>query len=137
MTQELKQELRLAYEVACTNYLAAFMEMYDLSCEPHPWVADEVGTVADVGDYYFDFQDIKRCVDEDVHFDTLMEWYDYNVETGMLGLGEINLKSWLMGAPRIPQDRIEEISIEEIKQARKRFEYLVKQTKQEAKGGSL
>lgn len=117
MTQELKQELRLAYEVACTNYLAAFMEQYDLSCEPHPWVADEVGTVAEVGDYYFDFQDIMRCVDENVPFDTLMEWYDYNVEASMLGLGEINLKSWLMGAPRISQDRIDEI-----KEARKRFE---------------
>lgn len=128
--KQTKQELKLAYEVACTNYLAAFMEMYELSCDHHPWVADEVGTVAEFGDYYFDFQDIKRCVDEDVPFGTLMEWYDYNVETSMLGLGEINLKSWLMGAPRISQDRIEEI-----KQARKRFEDLVEQTKQEAKEG--
>ena len=124
--KQTKQELRLAYEVACTNYLAAFMEMYELSCEPHPWVADEVGTVAEMGDYYFDFQDIKRCVDENVAFDTLMEWYDYNVETGMLGLGEINLKSWLMGAPRISQERIDAI-----KEARKRFEDIVEQTKNE------
>lgn len=129
MTQELKQELKLAYEVACTNYLAAFMEMYELSCYPHPWVADEVGTVAEVGDYYFDFQDIKRCVDEDVPFDTLMEWYDYNYEVSILGLTTINLKSWLMGAPRINKTRIEEI-----KAKRNELKELIEETKKENGG---
>lgn len=128
--KQTKQELRLAYEVACTNYLAAFMEQYELSCDPHPWVADEVGTVAEVGDYFFGFDVIKRCVDEDVKWQDLFEWYDYNTECSILGLSTVNLKSWLMGAPRISQDRIDEI-----KQARKRFEDLVEQTKQEANEG--
>jgi hypothetical protein len=128
MTQNEKLELILAYEVACTRYLAAFMEKYDLSCDPEPWVGNEVGTIAEVGDYFFDFQDIKRCVDEDVEWQDLIEWYDYNIEVGTLGLTTINLKSWLKGAPRIDQMRIEEI-----KAKRKELEELIEETKKEAR----
>jgi hypothetical protein len=128
MTIGEKQELKLAYEAACTNYLAAFMEKYDLSCDPEPWVGNEVGTVAEVGDYFFDFQDIKRCVDEDVTFDTLIEWYDYNIEVSILRLPTINLKSWLMGAPRISEFRIADI-----KTKRCELENLIEETKREAR----
>jgi hypothetical protein len=128
MTVGEKQELKLAYEAACTNYLAAFMEKYDLSCDPEPWVGNEVGTVAEVGDYFFDFQDIKRCVDEDVTFDTLIEWYDYNIEVSIFGLTTINLKSWLKGAPRVNQMRIEEI-----KAKRKELQELIEETKKETR----
>ena len=109
MTPNERLELRLAYEAAVTNYLAAFMEQYDLSCDPEPWAANEIGTIAEVGDYFFGFDDIKRCVDEDVKWEDLIEWYDYNTEVSILGLTTINLKSWLMGAPRVNQMRIEEI----------------------------
>lgn len=128
MTPNEKLELRLAYEAACTNYLAAFMKQYDLTCDPEPWVGNEIGTVAEVGDYFFDFQDIKRCVDEDVTFDTLIEWYDYNIEVGILSLPTINLKSWLMGAPRISEFRIAEI-----KTKRCELENLIEETKREAR----
>ena len=128
MTVGEKQELKLAYEAACTNYLAAFMEKYDLSCDPEPWVGNEVGTVAEVGDYFFDFQDIKRCVDEDVTFDTLIEWYDYNIEVSILRLPTINLKSWLMGAPRISEFRIADIETK-----RCELENLIEETKREAR----
>lgn len=128
MTQNEKLELILAYEVACTRYLAAFMEKYDLSCDPEPWVGNEVGTIAEVGDYFFDFQDIKRCIDEDVEWQDLIEWYDYNIEVGILGLTTINLRSWLKGAPRVDKMRIEEI-----KAKRKELEKLIEETKKEAR----
>lgn len=129
MTVGEKQELKLAYEAACTNYLAAFMEKYDLSCDPQPWVGNEVGTIAEVGDYFFDFQDIKRCIDEDVEWQDLIEWYDYNIEVSILGLPTINLKSWLMGAPRISEFRIAEI-----KTKRCELENLIEETKKENGG---
>ena len=109
MTPNERLELRLAYEAAVENYLSAFMKQYDLTCDPEPWVGNEIGTIAEVGDYFFGFDDIKRCVDENVKWEDLIEWYDYNCEGGMLGLNQINLKSWLMGAPRVNQMRIEEI----------------------------
>ena len=109
MTPNERLELRLAYEAAVTNYLSAFMKQYDLSCDPEPWAANEIGTIAEVGDYFFSFYDIKRCVDENVKWEDLIEWYDYTTEVSILGLTTINLKSWLMGAPRVNQMRIEEI----------------------------
>ena len=129
MTPNERLELRLAYEAAVTNYLSAFMKQYDLSCDPEPWVGNEIGTIAEIGDYFFDFQDIKRCVDEDVKWEDLIEWYDYTTEVSILGLTTINLKSWLMGAPRVNQMRIEEI-----KAKRKELEELIEETKKENGG---
>ena len=129
MTPNERLELRLAYEAAVTNYLSAFMKQYDLSCDPEPWVGNEVGTIAEVGDYFFGFDDIKRCVDEDVKWEDLIEWYDYTMEAVPLGFNNINLKSWLMGAPRVNQMRIEEI-----KAKRKELEELIEETKKENGG---
>ena len=129
MTPNERLELRLAYEAAVTNYLSAFMKQYDLSCDPEPWVGNEIGTIAEVGDYFFGFDDIKRCVDEDVKWQDLIEWYDYNIEVSILGLTTINLKSWLMGAPRVNQMRIKEI-----KAKRKELEELIEETKKENGG---
>ena len=101
----LKQE----YEHICNRYLVEFANKYDLSLEPDAWVGGDVGTVAYVSDYYFGFDDIRRCVDEDVKWKDLIEWYDYNCEVSILGLTTINLKSWLMGAPRATKEEIERI----------------------------
>lgn len=129
MTQNERLELRLAYEAAVENYLAAFLAKYDLDCDPEPWVSNEVGTIAMIGDYYFGFDDIRRCVDENVKWKDLIEWYDYNLEGGMLGLNQINLKSWLMGAPRASKK-----DIANIKAKRKELEELIQQ-QNEKNGG--
>lgn len=130
MTPNERLELRLAYEAACDNYLAAFLEKYELTCDPEPWVANEAGTIAMIGDWFFDFQDIKRSIDEDVTFHTLMEWYDYNLDARELGLNEICLKAWLMGAPRAMKE-----DIDNIKARRKELEELIKN--QNEKNGGL
>ena len=121
-----KQELKLAYEVACTNYLAAFCETYDLTCDPEPWVANEVGTIANIGDYFFGFDDIKRCVDEQVKWEDLIGWYDYNMQAHQYGLATPNLKAWLNGCPRVSKERLDEI-----KEHWKELEKLIEQTKKE------
>ena len=126
--KQTKQELRLAYEVACTNYLAAFMEQYDISCDPYPWVADELGTVAEVGDDYFNMEEIRLCVDNEIPWDEVSEWLDYNEDAAYLGLDLINLKSWHMGYRGVSKERRDSI-----KSLRRELEALVEQTKQEAK----
>ncbi len=129
MTPNERLELRLAYEVAVENYLSAFMKQYDLSCDPKPWVGNEIGTIAEVGDYFFGFDEIKRCVDEDVKWKDLIEWYDYNIDARTLELNTICLKAWLMGAPRASKE-----TIAEIKARRKELEELINETN-EKNGG--
>lgn len=117
---------------ACDAYVKEFCRMYDFNykdayCIPQDKIG--VGSLYAIADYYFDFVDIRLCVDEDVEWQDLIEWYDYNCECGTLGLYTINLKSWLMGAPRVVQTRIEEI-----KAKRKELEELIEETKKENKG---
>jgi hypothetical protein len=121
----LKQE----YEKICNRYLVEFANKYELSLESDAWVGGDVGTVAYVSDYYFGFNDIRRCVDENVKWQDLIEWYDYNCEGGMIGLNTINLKSWLMGAPRASKE-----AIAEIKAKRKELDELIEETKKENGG---
>lgn len=38
--------------------------------------------------------------------DTIEEWISYNIDVTELGINYINLKSWLMGCPRVSQEVI-------------------------------
>ena len=121
----LKQE----YEKICNHYLVEFANKYEISLEPDAWVGGYVGTVAYVSDYYFGFDDIRLCVDENVKWQDLIECYDYNLEGGRLGLNAINLNSRLMGAPRASKE-----DIAEIKARRKELEELINETNEKYGG---
>lgn len=117
---------------ACDAYVKEFCRMYDFNykdayCIPQDKIG--VGSLYAIADYFFNFSDIRLCVDEDVKWKDIIEWYDYNCEGGMLGLNQINLKSWLMGAPRASKE-----DIAEIKARRQEFEELIKQ-QNEKNGG--
>ena len=128
MTTNERQELKLAYEAACTNYLAAFIEQYGLACDPEPWVANETGTIAMIGDSYYNMEEIRLCVDNDVPWKELAEWYNYNMQANQYGLATPNLKSWLKGCPRVSKERLDEIC-----EHWKALDELIEQTKKEAK----
>lgn len=116
---------------ACDAYVKEFCRMYDFNYKDAWCIPDKigVGSVYAIADYFFNFGDIRLCVDEDVEWKDLIEWYDYTTEAVPLGFNNINLKSWLMGAPRIKQMRIEEI-----KAKRKELEELIEETKKENRG---
>ena len=124
----MKHELKLAYEAACANYIAAFMEQYGLTCDPEPWVANEIGGIVNIGDCFFGFDEIRLCVDNDVPWNDLIEWYDYNTQSNQYGLATPNLKSWLKGCPRVSKERLDEIC-----EHWKALDELIEQTKKEAK----
>ena len=50
--------LKENYEKACNEYLKAFCSTYELQYEEDAWVAGDVGTIALIGDYYIDFQNM-------------------------------------------------------------------------------
>lgn len=118
---------------ACDAYIKEFCRMYDfrykdVCCIPQDRFG--VGAVYEISDYIFNFGDIRLCVDDDVKWEDVVEWYDYNTEAGFFGLNNINLKSWLMGAPRASKE-----DIEKIKKIRQELEDLVKQ--QNEKNGEV
>ena len=46
------------------------------------WVADEVGGVFELNDYYFGFDTVLKCYELDIPKDTLFSWYDFRLENG-------------------------------------------------------
>lgn len=86
----------------CNSYLKQFCDKYELQYEADAWVADQAGTIAAVGDWFFDFHDvIKFAVDNNLEkLDTILEWYDYCERLTNLNMIAPNFRSWYRGCPR-------------------------------------
>ena len=98
--------LKENYEKACEEYLKAFCNAYEIQYDSDAWVAGDVGTIACVGEYYFDFNDvIKYAVDNNLKdWEELMEWYDYTLFAHEFNQSIPNFKSWHKGCPRLSKD---------------------------------
>lgn len=101
------KELQENYKIICNTYAHKFAEKHEYSFDG--WVADKVGEVAMMGDYYVDFRDIKYDIDNDIDADEYVKYYDYCLEVGMLNLTVPNYESWCKGCPRIPQEALDKI----------------------------
>ena len=95
------------YNLICNMYAHVFATKHAYSFDA--WVADKVGEVAMMGDYYVDFCDIKYDIDNDIDADEYVKYYDYCLEVGMLNLTVPNYESWCKGCPRIPQEALDKI----------------------------
>ncbi len=62
---------------------------------PPDWVADRVGEVLIVNDYFFDMRDILTALEKNVTRKKLFEWYDYYTE-GNTKL-KVNFNNFLKG----------------------------------------
>ena len=101
--------LKENYENACNEYLKAFCYQYELQFEEDAWVAGDVGTIALIGDYYIDFQNMMYMLDNDIAFEEWLRWYDYCLDAHDLGLNTPNFPSWHKGCPRLTEEQIQEI----------------------------
>lgn len=102
--------LKDSYADACEKYLQAFCANYEFQYESDSWVAGEVGAIANVGDYFFGFDVIKYCVDNDLKdYSELLEWYDYTLNCGQLGLSTPNFESWHRKCPRLSDNKLEQL----------------------------
>lgn len=103
------QLLNQRYKEACNEYLKAFCQTYELQYEEDAWVAGDVGTIALIGDYYINFQDMMYMLDNGIAFEEWLRWYDYCLDAHDLGLGVPNFPSWHKGCPRLTEEEIQEI----------------------------
>ena len=102
--------LKDSYADACEKYLQAFCANYEFQYEKDAWVANQVGTIANVGDYFFDFDVIKYCVDNDLKdSNELLNWYDHTLNCAHLGLSIPNFESWHKGCPRVSDNKMEQL----------------------------
>lgn len=110
MAENLKQ-MRNNFENAVAAYVTAFSNRFNLNQEDCWWVGDRVGTdVFCFGDIYaISLEDMIYCVEENVTYDEFVENTEYCIKCKEFNLPLINLKSWHMGAPRIPQSTFDRL----------------------------
>ena len=77
------------YENAVNNYIVKFYEKQDM--EFNGWVADEIGEIAEVNDFYFNFSDIKKDIDLKAKKGLIIDWYNECVDAET----NINYRTWL------------------------------------------
>lgn len=107
MNKAHRELLRKNYEKACTDYLNAFLSMYKFRCLGF-WVANEIGNIYFVADYYFQFRDIMTAVDMEAKEEDLFAWYDYSVLTAFnTDLNYITLHAWLSGQPHPTKEEVD------------------------------
>lgn len=68
------------YEKSVQLYVDKFCSLNDIEFDF--WVGSKVGEVASFGDYFFHFSDIKYAVDNELSFDFISDWHDFNVSFG-------------------------------------------------------
>lgn len=107
--------LKQTFDKLANDYVKCFIKNYftfsDGSQLDGYWVADEPGGMLEVGDYYFNYDTIRFCVDYDVDYDTLIKWYDYCLRVGMLdqSLPTPNIKFWVKGCLIYDENELEKL----------------------------
>jgi len=102
--------LRKKLDDACNGYLVELLNNWDLDASYGYWIADEIGGTYAYGDYVFiNMDDIVYCVENDIQEKEYVENQDYNVRAEEFGFNLINLQSWHMGAPRVPQETFDKL----------------------------
>ena len=99
------------YEEGCNLYLHLFCEKHGFNVE-HPdtyWVANDIGGVAFIGDYFVDMDTMRYDIDHDIAEDQWIRWYDYSFECSALRLKSPNFQSWLKGCPTYSQEQLDEV----------------------------
>ena len=104
------KQLRTAYEKACNDYLSELLKMWELDGHYGYWIADEVGGVYDYdGGFTINMDDIIYCVENGVTERQYYEWQEYICDASEFGFDLPNLKSWMHGCPRTPQETFDKL----------------------------
>lgn len=116
--------LKTEYADIVGDYCQLFCQKHGFDYCPDEWVGGDVGGVLQVNDdYFFNFDDMRYDIDNDVEKGVFMEWYEYSVEVEFVeGTRNVNYRSWCMGyrpytadqlkAMRDAQIRINELQME-------------------------
>ncbi len=87
--------MKKRYDNVVNEYVEAFLKRQDMEGQFEHWVGNMIGGICAVGDYFFNFDDIRYDVDNEIPIGYLLEWYDDQVE---IGSKDINSKD-LMNFP--------------------------------------
>lgn len=106
----MKAKLKEQWEQACNGYLCELISMWELDAHYGYWIGEEVGGVYDYGGMFtINMDDIIYCVEHDVTALQYQEWQDYICDAAEFGFDTPNLRSFVRGCPRTPQETFEKL----------------------------
>ena len=99
--------MKNAYEKAVNAYVEKFLECFEEEDRPYSvyWIGGHVGTIAEISDYFFDFHDIKYCVDNKIDSQKLFDYFDEIMENHYKLESIPNFPSWIKGCPENLSDK--------------------------------
>ncbi len=86
--------LEIEFNVVVEKYINKFVKKHGY--EFSNWVSDEIGSIACfIDQYFFNFDDIRYDIDNNIKKELIFRWQDDGVEDG--GKNNINFKSYIKG----------------------------------------
>ena len=97
-----KKAVIKAYEMACENIVKELRRKWDISERDGYWIGNEIGGLYDhESGFTITVGDMIYCIEHNISRLTYMDYLDYNVRCLEYNLKTMNLKSYIMGAPRV------------------------------------
>lgn len=97
-----KKAVIKAYETACENIVKELCNEWDIDGYYGYWIGNEIGGLYDhESGFTINVGDMIYCIEHDISRLTYMDYLDYNVRCLEYNLKTMNLKSYIMGAPRV------------------------------------
>lgn len=121
--EDLKQE----FDSIVKEYTRRFcVSMYGEEQSPDDfWIGDDIGGVISIGDEYWNFDQIRKTVDNNYDPKEVFAWYDYGLRVTMIDRDILvpNLDAWMKGCPRYSEEQLQKIE-EQIKNTREAIDNL-------------
>lgn len=135
MNEKPKEQAKLIYRFnqLVDDYVAEFCKQMDLCVDPKTiyWVGDEKGGITEICDLFLSYDNIRYCVDNNIAYDELSEWYDYTVMIHSVteNAKTPSLDAWHRGCPRMSQKQIRDLinTKDKIEQLKKELGDMIEQ----------
>lgn len=126
-TKEIRE-----YQTACNSLADLFCKKHDFPTTGSAftyWSDRACGVLlVNDGDYAVDMATIITDIEDEVDEEEFINWYEYNHCCAECQLQTMNFSSWAKGAPRIPQE-----AIDNIYKAKADFEQAIEEAKKQSK----
>lgn len=109
--------LKLEWRILCNKYMKNFCEKHNYEYSPACWVADDPGTIANIGDMFVSMENIRYDIDNNIPEEYFEKWYWKSVEVyELVGEKFMNYESFCKGCP----DYWTEDKLDSIRKAKQR-----------------
>jgi hypothetical protein len=107
------------WENICNSYLTEFIKKHNLDYEVDPWVNNDTGGIALIGDMYVSLDVIRYDIDNDIEESMFEKWYWKSLDVYQItGENYLSYEAFCKGAP----DRWTPENLNKIKQLKEDVE---------------